>query len=252
MNPNPLPRKTRTDPNSASSAARRPNPRASGRALLLSLTLGLGLAAPVGFAANPPPNAPSGTNAPACCRKELSATPPTEGSLYLLESRWTSDLGKTVRLGQFQGRPVVATMFFSTCQFACPLLVQDLKRLEAALPPALREEVIFVLVSFDTELDTPAALAAYRERHSLDPARWCLLTGRAEDVRELAAVLGISYAKDVRGQFMHSNILSLLDRKGEVRHQEMGLNRPMDALLGMMARLDESRATASAPAGPAK
>ncbi len=69
----------------------------------------------------------------------------------------------------------------------------------------------FVLVSFDTERDTPTALAAYRNRQSLDPAQWCLLRGRPEDVRELAAVLGISYAQDPRGQFMHSNILTLLD-----------------------------------------
>lgn len=231
MKSNPLQERIRSAPNPAPSAARRPGHRAFGLAILL------GWVAVRGFAAAPPAIPPSGTAVPVCCRKELAATPPSEGSLYLLESRWTSDLGRTVRLGQFQGRLVIATMFFSTCQFACPLLIQDLKRLEAALPPALRKEVIFALVSFDPEHDTPAALAAYRERQSLDPARWCLLTGRADDVRELAAVLGISYAKDVRGQFMHSNILTLLDRTGEVRHQEMGLNRPFDALLEAMTKL---------------
>jgi protein SCO1/2 len=125
-------------------------------------------------------------------------------------------------------------MFFSTCEFACPLLVQDLKRLEAALPASIRDQVDFVLVSFDTERDTPEALAAYRARQSLDPARWCLLTGRPDDVRDLAAILGIRYAKDARGQFMHSNVLTLLDRNGEVSHQEMGLNRPLESLLGAM------------------
>ena len=125
-------------------------------------------------------------------------------------------------------------MFFSTCEFACPLLVQDLKRLEAALPSSIRDQVDFVLVSFDTERDTPEALAAYRARQSLDPTRWCLLTGHPDDVRDLAAILGIRYAKDARGQFMHSNVLTLLDRNGEVSHQEMGLNRPLESLLGAM------------------
>jgi protein SCO1/2 len=138
-------------------------------------------------------------------------------------------------------------MFFSTCEFACPLLVQDLKRLEAALPASIRDQVDFVLVSFDTERDTPEALAAYRARQSLDPARWCLLTGRPDDVQDLAAVLGIQYSKDARGQFMHSNILSLLNRNGEVKHQEMGLNRPLDSLLGAMEAAAGTVATLQDP-----
>ncbi len=183
------------------------------------------------------PNTVEGITAsplPACCRKELPSATPSESSLYLLENRWTSDLGRNLALGHFRGRLVVLTMFFSTCEFACPLLVQDLKRLEAALPSSIRDQVDFVLVSFDTERDTPEALAAYRARQSLDPTRWCLLTGHPDDVRDLAAILGIRYAKDARGQFMHSNVLTLLDRNGEVSHQEMGLNRPLESLLGAM------------------
>lgn len=187
---------------------------------------------------------------PACCRKELPAVPPSESSLYQLDSQWTSDLGKTLPLGHFRGRLVVLTMFFSTCEFACPLLVQDLKRLESVLPASLRDQVDFVLVSFDTERDTPEALAAYRIRQSLDPARWCLLTGRPDDVRDLAAILGIRYSKDARGQFMHSNVLSLLNRNGEVKHQEMGLNRPLESLLAAMEAAAMVATTPSQPHAP--
>ena len=44
-------------------------------------------------------------------------------------------------------------MFFASCEYACPVLVRDLQRLRATLPPDLREKVQLVLVTFDTVRD---------------------------------------------------------------------------------------------------
>lgn len=162
---------------------------------------------------------------PPCCRPALTNSPPTDRSLYQLDSEWTSDVGARIRLEVFQGRPQVIAMFFTQCEYACPVLVNDLKRLQAALPAALRESVDFVLVSFDTERDTPAVLAEYRALRHLGTDHWTLLTGRADDVRELAALLGVNYRKDARGQFAHSNLLTLLNEKGEIIFQQAGLDQ---------------------------
>src|SRR4051794_17238976 len=102
-------------------------------------------------------------------------------------------------------------MFFANCQAACPLLVHDMKRIEAALPPELRERVKFVLVTFDPERDTAAALHKYRTQQNLASDRWSLLAGKNEDTQELAMLLGIKYKKDSRGQFAHSNIITILN-----------------------------------------
>jgi protein SCO1/2 len=140
-------------------------------------------------------------------------------------------MGKQVKLGVLQGRIQVVAMFFASCEFACPITLYDLKSIEAALPEALRGRVEFLLVSFDTERDTVAALRDYRAKNRLDPARWTLLRGENDDVRELAALLGVNYRKDARGQFAHSNIVTVLNEQGEIVHQRPGLNhKPADVV----------------------
>jgi protein SCO1 len=168
---------------------------------------------------------------PPCCRAVAPSGSFTDASLYQLDSTWTSDVGREVKLGVLRGRPQVVAMFFAQCEYACPLLVHHMKALEAALPEPLRGKVDFLLVTFDTERDTPAALRAYRERQRLADERWTLLHGRADDVRELAALLGINYAKDARGQFAHSNVLTVLNPEGEIVYQHVGLGDGTGALL---------------------
>jgi protein SCO1/2 len=114
-------------------------------------------------------------------------------------------------------------MFFAQCEYACPIIVQDIKRLRAALPETMRDRAQLVLVTFDTERDTPAGLRAFRERMKLD-AQWTLLRGEAEPVQELAMLLGVKFKRDTRGQFAHSNLLTVLNVEGEVVHQHAGLN----------------------------
>ncbi len=183
---------------------------------------------------------PAAKELPPCCQKELAPGKPlTDGSLYQLESKWTSDVGREIRLGVLRGKPQVVVMFFATCEFACPILLHDMKRLEAALAEKTRDEVGFVLVTFDSQRDTVAALHAYREKQQLSPKRWTLLRGEPDDVRELAALLGINYQRDARGQFAHSNIITLLNREGEIVHQVNGLNTSVEEPAKILTRLTQ-------------
>jgi protein SCO1/2 len=161
----------------------------------------------------------------ACCSGAATAACAfTDKSLYQSDSTWLDDSGRPLKLASLRGRPQVVCMFFANCQFACPLLVQQMKQIEAALPEALRTNTGFVLVSFDPERDTPAALHNYRLEHDLSADRWTLLHGSADNVLELAALLGVKFKKDAQGQFMHSNILTLLNSQGEIAFQETGLS----------------------------
>ncbi|MDA7916560.1 SCO family protein, partial [Verrucomicrobia bacterium] len=142
--------------------------------------------------------------------------------------KWTSDLGKEISLGVFSGRPVVLAMFFTHCEFACPIIVQDMKRIEEALPKELKGEVDFVLVSLDPDRDSVEALRSYRNKQGLSLENWALLRGPKDEVRELSALLGINYRKDERGQFAHSNLITVLNPKGEIIHQKQGLNQSVE------------------------
>lgn len=175
------------------------------------------------------------SNKPACC-VELSATRPlTDNSLYHLESSWTNDAGASLKLVSLRGKPQVASMFFASCQFTCPVLVNDLKRIEAALPENVRTNTGFLLVSFDSERDTPEALASYRKLHRL-PANWTLLRGTPDDVLELGVILGVKFKKDIRGQFAHSNVITILDSEGEMKRQIAGLNQDVAETVQAVAK----------------
>ena len=177
------------------------------------------------------PAAKKDAELPPCCRAALAAGKPTDRSLYQLDSTWTSDVGRKVKLGVLRGRPQILAMFFSNCEYACPILVNDIKKLEAKLPKDVLAKVDFVLVSFDTKRDTAEALAAYRSKEHLATGRWTLLRGENDDIRELAALLGVNYAADSRGQFAHSNIITLLNAEGEIAFQHNGLNQDSRPLI---------------------
>lgn len=179
-------------------------------------------------------NTPAADIRPPCCRKPLDPSPPTDQSLFQLESVWTSDVGRQIRLGVLRGRPLVVGMFFTRCEYACPILVNELKQLEQALPDEVRAQVDFLLVSFDSERDTPEDLAVYRRTQQLSPEHWTLLRGAADDVRELAALLGINFQRDARGQFAHSNTLTVLNSEGEIVRQFTGLKLPQKDVVSLL------------------
>lgn len=174
---------------------------------------------------------------PPCCRPLAAAANYTDKSLFQLESVWTSDANRKVKLGVLRGRPQIVAMFFASCQFTCPLTVSDMQRIEAALPENLRTNTGFLLISFDSERDTPAALKVYRAKRELSNQNWTLLRGEPDDVRELAALLGVIYKRDANGDFAHSNVITLLNAEGEIVFQQPGLNLPADEIISKLKTL---------------
>ncbi len=181
---------------------------------------------------------------PRCCMKpgvSGAFTGFTDKSIYQVDSVWTNDQSQQIKLSELRGRPQVVAMFFANCQFACPIIVNDMKRLEDALAPGLRAHVGFTLVSFDARRDTPAALAEYRRLHQLSLGRWLLLQGQPDDVLELAALLGIKFKPQANGQFVHSNVITLLNSQGEIVHQQTGLNQDIGEIVHLLQQLKSEK-----------
>jgi protein SCO1/2 len=174
---------------------------------------------------------------PSCCIQAETPAAFTDKSIYQTESTWTTDQGKQIKLSALAGRPEVVVMFFANCQFACPIIVNDMKLIEAALPPQLQSVVGFTLVSFDSKRDTPAALAEYRRTRDLPRKSWTLMQGRPDDVLELAALLGVKFKENAVGQFAHSNIITILNAKGEIVHQQVGLNQDIQETVRLLGEL---------------
>lgn len=164
---------------------------------------------------------------PAACCAPQPAAPFTKKSLYQADAAFTTDAGEAFTLGALRGRPVVLTMFFASCGYACPMLLADMENLRAKLPADIRDRAAFVLVSFDPLRDTTAALAQFRVQRGLSD-QWLLLHGNDDAVRELAALLGVKYQREADGNFSHSNLITILNAEGEIVHQRIGLKGGLD------------------------
>jgi protein SCO1 len=151
----------------------------------------------------------------------LPADEPADFSIYHSETVWTDQHGAERPLDSLAGRVQVVGMVYTSCAYACPRMLMDMKRIEGELGGSA--DVGFVMVSIDPARDTPERLAEYARGARLEGDRWVLLTGGDDDVLELAALLGVQYRRMANGEFVHSNFLSILDRDGQVAHRQMGL-----------------------------
>ena len=159
-----------------------------------------------------------------------------DNSLFMLTDSFKTQNNKEIALAQFAGRPTVIGMIFTHCDYACPRLTADIKNIHKQLNVP-EGKVNFVLISFDTERDTPEVLKKYAENLQLGKD-FTLLHGSEEAVRTLSVLLNVQYQKDAEGNFSHSNIISVLDKEGNLISQKEGLEaNPEKTLEALKASL---------------
>ena len=131
--------------------------------------------------------------------------------------------GKTVRLNQFLGKPLLLTFIYTRCPVPdfCPRMSSNfaevLKQLQAN--PAAFGKTQLLSISIDPQFDKPAVLRRYGAHFagSIDPtfAHWQFVTGSPEEVRKAADFFGLSYNEN-EGQIVHTVRTVLIGRDGKV------------------------------------
>jgi protein SCO1/2 len=145
-------------------------------------------------------------------------------SVYQLPVHLIDQHGKAFDWSKKRGKVQLVSMFYTSCQYICPLIVDSGKAIEKQLTPAEQQRLGILLISMDPKRDTPAALMTVANKRKLDPTRWTLASPRSEDVREVAGLLGIRYRALADGEFNHTSALVLLDAEGRIlaRTEQMG------------------------------
>ena len=158
--------------------------------------------------------------APATARE----TPLPPDSVYQLQAQMVDQAGQAQPWRAQRGKPRLVSMFYTSCPFMCPLIVESGKAIERQLTPAEQDRIGITLISMDPRRDTPKALAAVVAKRKLDTRRWTLASPRQDDVRQIAGVLGVRYRQLADGEFNHTSALVLLDAEGRVlaRTEKMG------------------------------
>ncbi len=159
------------------------------------------------------------------------------GSLYDLKSSWRDVSGKPVQISVAKNHYALVTMAYTSCAHSCPMTISKMQEIETALRAAGLGDLKMVLASFDVKHDKPSKLQAFQASRKLNPNHWILLSPDSEaNARELAVALGITYKDIGKGDFSHSNIISLLDPNGVVVAKIDSLSASIDVFKNVLEK----------------
>ncbi|HZP65003.1 MAG TPA: SCO family protein [Rudaea sp.] len=145
-------------------------------------------------------------------------------SIYRLDVPLVDQDGRAFAFAERAGKPQLVSMFYTSCPYVCPLVIETLKKTQAALTPEQRAKLAVLLVSFDPDRDTPARLGSVFDQRHLDRSTWTLARTDAKNVRKFAAVLDIQFRALATGDINHTSAIVLLAADGTIlaRTEKLG------------------------------
>lgn len=134
--------------------------------------------------------------------------------------------GETVKASNLLGKLTVVDFFFTSCPSICPIMSDELTRVQSAFA----DEDVFQILSFsvDPENDTIETLREYADRYQVNDNKWKLITGAKKDIYRLARCGFIMPVQDGNGEpldFIHSDKLVLVDAQKRIRGYFSGTDR---------------------------
>lgn len=141
-----------------------------------------------------------------------------EDSIYQLTSNWQLEDAQQIPLAQLAGKTQVIAFVYSHCTSICPVIVEDLKKIEKKLSNNAKQNTQFLLVTLDPQADSPLTRQSFMRQHKLDNKYWHFIGSNDADTRELAMLLNIRYRRE-GDEIVHSNLVAVVSCDGKVIYQ---------------------------------
>jgi protein SCO1/2 len=135
----------------------------------------------------------------------------------------TSQDDRQVKLADFRGKVVAVTFIYTMCTATCPVLTPTLSFVQDRLGRDFGERIIFVSITVDPERDTPFVLKEYAQAFGANLAGWAFLTGPPAVIRDVTHRYGVFAAKNANGEVDHTTLTSIIDPRGILRVQYLGV-----------------------------
>jgi protein SCO1 len=145
-------------------------------------------------------------------------------SVYHLQASLLDQNGRSTTLDAQRGHAVLVSMFYTSCQFVCPMLVEAIRDTQKNFSDAEREQLAVLMVTIDPAHDSVAVLKQTAVQRQIDERHWTLARTDAGTTRKIAALLGVQYRALGNGDFNHTTALVLLDGAGRIvgRSSQLG------------------------------
>jgi protein SCO1 len=131
--------------------------------------------------------------------------------------------GAQVSLAKFRGKVVAVTFIFTRCAATCPVLTPMMALVQDRLAGEFGTKIAFASITIDPEHDTPEILKLYAKMYGADVAGWSFLTGPPSVIADLVRRYGVFAAKDANGDIEHTFLTSIIDQRGTIRVQYLGV-----------------------------
>jgi protein SCO1/2 len=154
---------------------------------------------------------------------QLSQQPPLPKIALAPPFTLISQDGTQVRLSDLRGKVVAVTFIFTFCSATCPVMTPIMSSVQGQLGPDFGDKVVFASITIDPERDTPEMLKLYAQAHGADVAGWRFLTGPLPVIQDLTRRYGVFASKKADGDIEHSFLTSVIDRRGILRVQYLGV-----------------------------
>jgi protein SCO1/2 len=114
-----------------------------------------------------------------------------DGAAWFTNVEVQTQDGRTLRFYDdvLKGKIVLINFFFTDCDAICPLMTENLARVQELLGDRVGKDIFMVSISLQPEHDTPEVLAAYAKTYGVGPG-WLFLTGKKTDIELLRHRLG--------------------------------------------------------------
>ena len=131
----------------------------------------------------------------------------------------TNQYGKTFSQDNMKGKVYVLEFFFSTCPTICPIMNQNMQKIEKNFLD--REDFGLVSITINPKYDTPQVLNEHAEHLGIKHKNWFFLTGNQDYIHDLSNkgfnLFAAQNNKIEDGNFEHSGFFALIDKKGNIR-----------------------------------
>lgn len=127
-----------------------------------------------------------------------------------------------VGFASLRGKAVIVNFMYTSCPDICPLLTASVKAVQSQLTPRERDNVHFLSITTDPEIDTPAILKGYARRHGVDLSNWSFLTGKPQALQQVWRNFGVSVDKKGKGLIDHTTLTTVVDPQGRMRFAYFG------------------------------
>ena len=131
--------------------------------------------------------------------------------------------GKPVNLIGLRGKVVAVSFFYTACPDICPLLTQKLVEVQDSLGEDFGSKIAFISITVDPEHDTQEVLKDYAAAWEAKTGGWSFLSGPPAAVHDVVRRYGVYAAKTAEGAIDHTLLTSIIDPRGVLRVQYLGM-----------------------------